>query len=54
MHGNVELAEDELCKYLTMLTEVFGPIFIKLEWGGGWWMGTLSFASAPVLERDSE
>lgn len=52
MHRNVELAVDELCEYLTMLTEVFGPIFIKLERGGGWWV--VSFASAPVLGRDSE
>lgn len=46
MHGNIELAVGELCDYWTtlrmfpaffvlQLTEVFGPICIKLDREGG-------------------
>lgn len=65
MHGNIELAVGELCDYWTtlrmfpaffvlQLTEVLGPICIKLDREGGRWMGIWSFASAPVVGRDSE
>lgn len=40
--------------FVLQLTEVLGPICIKLDREGGRWMGIWSFASAPVVGRDSE